>query len=749
MPESSEAAAAAATGQERMANILSSLKLSFMGESSDDDSSSETGDSSEAQLENDLPVPHGILKAHVQSIENEDQYKVKMRDSPKVRHECDSGLGTSVSKSQSISASDKCKGMQSKVTSLCGEPNLIEDDAVEAGQLSVEGLQAKATKSHLSAITRSISSFDAGSSTPKHHMSDKSIEEIHRTIIDPILKEERLKPFHPLAKNITHQIAEKQIVCLRDLEKTLLWVAPVSGFLILFKTIGVGCMAHFFSLLKNYSRNNSLMFFHFAGFAVRCLHKSTYFVSEQDQRLPSDQPYTNGYFRDLLEQIRQHAEDIKLNKHNILTKRTSKPKRDTETSTYDLDSFSLLVEFLEANPDTSAPVERATEDNTSLHSLKRNLSLHSVDEGAKRSMARRKKNAPPMDINKKCSSCDKIFKRPCDLTKHEKTHSRPWKCSDETCKYFSVGWPTEKERDRHVNDKHSSSPCVYRCHFPPCSYQSKRESNCKQHMEKAHGWSYVRSKNNGKLDPRGSSMQPTSQSSDMATPSSGPVSIATPNTGTSSSISPFDATMGQQPLDAHYRPFSFAEPPMMNPVHSDGGDFQLYPETHHSNSFPDSAVSMEHYYTNNEELAAFEAALESADPNGMLPYPIKSSGSGSSSGGSNNNSVFESSVPELVEPMGLEGSPTARSESNSSFNPDMDGYNSLEQQNMGMQYPSYMSTMDPMPLMNQRSVSLDAMHPFSCDPALPVPEPLLYNTCQFDEGVYDMETVLRGGFTPV
>ncbi|KAK5673966.1 hypothetical protein LTS12_029654, partial [Elasticomyces elasticus] len=199
--------------------------------------------------------------------------------------------------------------MQSKVTSLCGEPNLIEDDAVEAGQLSVEGLQAKATKSHLSAITRSISSFDAGSSTPKHHMSDKSIEEIHRTIIDPILKEERLKPFHPLAKNITHQIAEKQIVCLRDLEKTLLWVAP------------------------NYSRSNSLMFFHFAGFAVRCLHKSTYFVSEQDQRLPSDQPYTNGYFRDLLEQIRQHAEDIKLNKHNILTKRTSKPKRDTETST--------------------------------------------------------------------------------------------------------------------------------------------------------------------------------------------------------------------------------------------------------------------------------------------------------------------------------------------------------------------------------------------------------------------------------
>ena len=492
------------------------------------------------------------------------------------------------------------------------------------------------------------------------------------------------------------------------------------------------------------------MFYHFAGFAVRCLHKSTYFVSEQDQRLPSDQPYTNGYFRDLIAQIRQHAEEIKASKHHIVNKRASKPKHDRGTSAYDhVTLFLSFLELLETNSDSSTPVERATEDNTSSHSLKRNLSLHSVDEGAKRSMARRKKNAPPMDINKKCSSCDKVFKRPCDLTKHEKTHSRPWKCTDETCKYFSVGWPTEKERDRHINDKHSSSPCVYRCHFPPCSYQSKRESNCKQHMEKAHGWSYVRSKNNGKLDHRGSSMQPTSQSSDMATPSSGPVSIATPNTGTSSSISPCDPTMGQQSLDTQKRPFSFADPPMMNPVRNDGGDFQLYPENQTSNSFQgSSAFGMDPYYTSNEELAAFEAELESADPGGMLPYPIKSSDS-SSGNSCYNNSVFESSVPELIEPMGLEGSPTARSESNSSFNPDMEGYNSLDQQNLGMPYPSYMNAMGSMQLMNERSVGLDAMHPFSCDPALPVPEPLLYNTCQFDEGVYDMDAVLRGGFTTV
>jgi hypothetical protein len=35
---------------------------------------------------------------------------------------------------------------------------------------------------------------------------------------------------------------------------------------------------------------------------------------------------------------------------------------------------------------------------------------------------------------------------------------------------------------------------LYECHFKPCPYKSKRESNCKQHMERIHGWVWVRSK---------------------------------------------------------------------------------------------------------------------------------------------------------------------------------------------------------------------------------------------------------------
>lgn len=110
-----------------------------------------------------------------------------------------------------------------------------------------------------------------------------------------------------------------------------------------------------------------------------------------------------------------------------------------------------------------------------------------------RSMARRKKGEAPMDVKALCRFCSRRFRRPCDLTKHMKTHTRPYKCPEPQCKYFEVGWPTEKERDRHVNDKHSKNPKLYHCEFG-CGYQSKRESNCKQHMEKTHAYTYERTK---------------------------------------------------------------------------------------------------------------------------------------------------------------------------------------------------------------------------------------------------------------
>ncbi|KAA8630879.1 hypothetical protein SMACR_05359 [Sordaria macrospora] len=107
-----------------------------------------------------------------------------------------------------------------------------------------------------------------------------------------------------------------------------------------------------------------------------------------------------------------------------------------------------------------------------------------------------------------CPDCTKVFARPCDLNKHSKSHTRPFKCQHSDCKYSYLGWPTLKELERHNNDKHSPNPIIYACEYENCEYESKRESNCKQHMEKAHGWMYTRSKSNGKQPADSSPMAP-------------------------------------------------------------------------------------------------------------------------------------------------------------------------------------------------------------------------------------------------
>ncbi|KAK8218246.1 hypothetical protein IWZ01DRAFT_492415 [Phyllosticta capitalensis] len=113
------------------------------------------------------------------------------------------------------------------------------------------------------------------------------------------------------------------------------------------------------------------------------------------------------------------------------------------------------------------------------------------DYGMYHSTTRHRKSNRPDDVKNICDECHKTFDRPRDLSKHKKTHARPWKCPEAKCKYHITGWPTEEERDCHVNNKHSATPAQFQCPFHPCTYSSKRESNWKQHMEKAHGWTYI------------------------------------------------------------------------------------------------------------------------------------------------------------------------------------------------------------------------------------------------------------------
>jgi len=377
-------------------------------------------------------------------------------------HASDSGLGSSISGSKY----DEIRTQRSSVR---------------------ESISTSISSTH-SAVTRSFSAL--GSPEEDHVLGEHTCKQIHDFIVKPILAEESLKDFHSLVKDVPRRIGEKNIRNLRDLEKTLIFLAPELS-----------------ATPDSYTR--------FCERSIQLLATTVQYISEQDQRLPTDRPYTDGYFLDLMEQIRRYASIM------AATREKESKGEDLDDMDYSRDEKITLRGGISHNGrpvelvrEKNGKVMPISEDASKAFRIKRRLSDASEDsmdeDEVTRSMARRRKSEKPGDVMHICRDCKKEFKRPCDLTKHEKTHSRPWKCSEKNCKYFDLGWPTEKERDRHMNDKHSAAPAQYKCLYPPCSYASKRESNCKQHMEKAHGWEYVRSKSNGrKKGPTGSENSPT------------------------------------------------------------------------------------------------------------------------------------------------------------------------------------------------------------------------------------------------
>jgi len=426
------------------------------------------------------PVPRGVLGHTIDTMMGKEPEIERRVLRPRTRrsaryHESDSGLGTSIaSTGEKLAASKKEKTVK------------------------------------VSAVTRSAAARSTTSETSKG-LSARATSRIFEHTLKPLLAKPSFKELHPLVLECPKKIQEKEIVCLRDLEKTLLLVAPEKA-------------------------KSSGLYLDFCLTTIRCIQATVEFLNDREQTRPRDLPYTNGYFIDLVDQIHHYARQL------------ADAKKGDSSAQMDIDSTDEIklhggihvngrpAELVRvkkngktislATGEVIESVEEVAQDDVR---IKRSASQELEDEEEiMRSMARRKKNASPEELApKKCREvgCNKEFKRPCDLTKHEKTHSRPWKCPVPTCKYHEYGWPTEKEMDRHHNDKHSSAPPMYECHYKPCPYKSKRESNCKQHMEKAHGWTYVRTKTNGKKpgslpSVSGNSGHPTPQLHHISTPSS-------------------------------------------------------------------------------------------------------------------------------------------------------------------------------------------------------------------------------------
>lgn len=409
--------------------------------------------------------------------------------------EKDSGLGSSVGDRTTVSAEedgsstkDLIQGWLVRCLLMCSGGS---DNFFTVTNTSTSALRPKRRPSPSSAVTQSIAPPQLQTRQPL--LTSFARKKVNKYIIAPILREERFEDFHPLVSSLG--VKSNKVRCLRDIERSLIFQPLVSTVLSsLPSTPSNPTSGKTFDITPQEYRA-------FGEFSVQLVLDTYQQLPENEQRRAADRPYDNGYFLDLVQQVGRLAAQI------------GHARGNTESGEDNNESFQSLYDevTLEGGLGTTGEMAelvgwrhgkatslRTGEEYQPVPGIKRGASsVH--DEDVARSMARRKKGVIPEIIEMQCSdpSCDKIFTRKCDLAKHEKTHSRPFKCSFKDCKYHDLGLPTEKERDRHVNDKHDPNPHFYQCNF--CEFKTKRESNCKQHMEKKHSWNYERAKGKDKL----------------------------------------------------------------------------------------------------------------------------------------------------------------------------------------------------------------------------------------------------------
>ena len=267
-------------GVQRVANLLKDFDKKIAGHKS------AAGILTDREV---LPLPSFLLdNTRLDSTPMDIDSKPTVQERSTHDHASDSGLGSSIG--------SKDGKDQSPVVSKSRSSDILKGDRFT----SRGSISTSVTSSH-SAITRSFTAL--GASEEKHALGEYACKAIHDHIIKPILAEDSLKDFHPLINDVPRRIGEKNISNLRDLEKTLIFLAPVSGIRYLSESAKAHCI---FRGFKEFSATPA-SYLQFCERSIQLLHATVDSLSEQDQRLPTDRPYTNNYFLDLIEQIRRYA----------------------------------------------------------------------------------------------------------------------------------------------------------------------------------------------------------------------------------------------------------------------------------------------------------------------------------------------------------------------------------------------------------------------------------------------------------
>ncbi|KAJ9654970.1 hypothetical protein H2198_006084 [Neophaeococcomyces mojaviensis] len=439
----------------------------------------------------------------------------------------DSALGDSVSSSV---AENLVQGWLSRCVSICSSGINTSFTDTNSTKAPSTRSQKSSRSSHPAPLTIIRYPVPSTKKNTQPLLSQFARRQIYKRLFSPLLQETRFEDFRPIVAGARKN---KNLRCLRDIEQALINQPVVSTIYPLLTKRRSNSTRKTLPVTASEYRA-------FGELTVQLVVDTFQHLSESEQRRSTDRAYENGYFLDLVQQVQQLAAHI--GSSDTTVEDESAPSVEDEiTLEGGLGETGTLAELVRWKNGEGVSL-RTGLPYVAMPGFKRSASgLNSED--VERSMARRKKGYIPEIVNMPCSQpgCDKVFQRKCDLSKHEKTHSRPYKCSDSRCKFHEYGLPTEKELDRHMNDRHNTAPKMYKCKF--CEFQTKRESNCKQHMEKKHDWAYHRAKGKDKataMTPAQTPQTPGTGYSIIPSPASGSNWDGSASVSGSVSESPFE-----------------------------------------------------------------------------------------------------------------------------------------------------------------------------------------------------------------